>query len=73
MGKFRDYNETTVDDYLNAYVAYRRLTNSPRNQNTIKRFNDFISADSKVAESRILWLTGPNAEVLYKVWKAQNE
>lgn len=28
---------------------------------------------TEVAHNRVEWLTGPNAKVLYEIWKAQNE
>lgn len=75
-----------------AYEVYRRITNSPRNENTARRFYKFLGAHEvasgnersfqkqweqvvslEQARIRVDWLLGPNAELLFKVWQAQNE
>ena len=83
--------ELSVTRAYDAYAVYRRITNSPRNENTVRRFYLFLGAyevDSgnersfqkqwdqikftEEAHTRVEWLLGPNAEVMYKIWQAQN-
>lgn len=75
-----------------AYEVYRRITRSPANKNTARRFYKFLGARDlqegadgsfqkqwdqiafmEQARNRVEWLLGPNAEVMYRVWEAQNE
>ena len=71
--------------FRGAWAVYRQLTNSPSNQNTRRRFYKFLGINEdfpatktltelpEEAARRIEWLLGPNAEVMYKIWKAQHE
>lgn len=74
------------DEVREAYDAYCRITHAPRNTNTKMRFYAFLenSEDnwlftsvgvtvSDITATRIQWLRGPNAETLYKIWRARNE
>lgn len=77
----------TFDEVQNAYGVWRQLSNSPRNQNTVRGFFKFLGAeeDSDVfgkayggseldteVVNKIRWLNGPNAKALYEAWKARN-
>lgn len=64
-----------------AYGNYRRVSRSPRNQNTLIRFHQFLGVSEDVEEEvyklslvseevaqKLKWLAGPNAKTLYKAW-----
>lgn len=67
-----------------AYVVFRKLNGLARNQNSRLLFLEFLKVGEAYrvfvetdklpedAECKIRWLTGPNAEVMYKIWRAQN-
>lgn len=76
------------DRAIKAYLIYRRLTGAPANSNTARKFYKFLGSNgpdqnlttlwnevqkTKTAKQRIDWMLGPNAAVLFEVWKAQNE
>jgi len=64
-----------------AYRNYRTFTQSPANQNTLRRFriwlgvgedgtwDDFYKSD--LAMNRVDWMSGPDAEIKYKIWRAK--
>ncbi len=71
----------TFEELVNAYGAYRRVSRSPKNKNTVVHFCNFLDVDDEVwnrvyshseitedAAHKIKWLTGPNARALYKAW-----
>lgn len=65
-------------DVYEAYIVFRRLNGLARNQNSRLLFLKFLGAYdfdqlSEDAKHKVRWLTDPNAEVMYKVWKAQND
>lgn len=66
-----------------AWQVYLRITKSPSNGNTKRRFFKFLTLPEEekvsqdlflpeIALQRINWLCGPNAEVMYKIWKAKH-
>lgn len=77
----------TFEELGDAYMAYRRVSRSPKNKNTVIQFCRFLGdnvdeeiwneiyktneVDSAVAE-KIRWITGPNARTIYKAWCAKH-
>lgn len=67
--------DTSFENYMAAYAVWRKLTKSPCNLNTRRQFDAFISMyeeQTDIFRIRVEWLTGPNAAVMYQIWKAQN-
>lgn len=67
-----------------AYINFRKVTNSPKNENTRRVFNQFINVPegfnsfwsglgnpSEETITKLNWLTGPHYEFMFKVWKAK--
>jgi hypothetical protein len=61
-----------------AYDKWRKITNSPFNANSRRRFFDFLNthvhgvALGDDAMAKIKWLNSDDAETFYKIWEAQN-
>lgn len=80
-------DEVHLMDLFNAYEKFRKLRKLPANGNAARQFYKFLGIGEpkslpeafehltreERAVERIEWLNGPNAEVLYRIWKAQNE
>lgn len=78
----------SFDELQRAYMSYRRITKTPRNQNTARQFYAFLGLDeaddvanrayadgTQVSDEmyqKIHWLLGPNAEALYKAWEVKH-
>lgn len=78
-------DEDKYDIMYDAYKNYRKLTNSPSNHNTRRRFFKFLDVQQEYTVwfkmiknlpddkmHRVNWLAGPNHEFMYKVWKARH-
>lgn len=69
----------TFGELADAYNAYRELTRSASNENTRRRFFEFLGQDVRSenfindeAMNKVRWLTGPHAKTMYAIWKAQH-
>lgn len=70
----------TFGELSDAYNAYRELTHSPSNENTRRRFFEFLGQEvrgenfinKEEALNKVRWLTGPHAKTMYAIWKAQH-
>lgn len=81
--------KVSVVDGNDAYRVFRKLTGMASNKNTARLFYKFLGSKSdstvsfeakwkeiehtELARVRVEWLLGPNAKVMYEIWKAQNE
>lgn len=75
----------TFEELTEAYGHYRRVSRSPKNQNTVYHFCEFLGVNDEVwnfvyshseiseeAAHKMKWLKGPNARTLYKVWRTKH-
>ena len=69
----------TFRELADAYRAWRNLTRSAFNENTRRKFFEFLGQDRNAddfvndeALKKIQWLTGPHAKTMYAIWKAQH-
>lgn len=75
----------TFGELTEAYGNYRIVSRSPRNQNTVYQFCQFLGVDDEIwlkvyshgsipeeAAHKVKWLKGPNARTLYKAWGAKH-
>ncbi len=73
-------------ELIPAYAAFRKIRKLPANNNSRILFFEFIGIQlmdktwlyehtpiSDGTARKIKWLTGPHAEVMYKIWEAQHQ
>lgn len=77
------HSEFDLDNVYKAYVKFRKLMNLAANKNSARLYYRFLG-DKKAevwkevtftqqANDRVNWLLSDNAEIMFKIWLAQNE
>ena len=76
----------TFQEAFKAYQNFRTFRKMPSNRNSGIMFRNFLGIPENStfdhlndtglpddAARKIKWLSGPNAEIMYKIWKLQND
>ena len=72
----------TIDQVTTAYRNFKKFRKLASNSNSFLLYRKFLGEDEKSlftnelpheVQRKIEWLSGPNAETMYKIWKLQND